>query len=117
MSDNMEKPDWPMRRSFSQLHMCDAVVTPDTGPAWAVAMREMPKVVLLSHASPLNITTGWKNTTTLHADQARVSCYPCHRLHDSFSSCRKAKDVDAAACIADIPANTIVASIRTSLSL
>lgn len=117
MSDNIEKPDWPMRRSFSQLQMCDAVVAPDTGPSWAVAMREMPKVILLSHASPLNITHKWVNTTTLHADQSRVSCHPCHQLHNSFLTCRKAKDVEAAACISDIPVNAIVTAVRAGLSL
>ena len=117
MSNNIETPDWPMRRSFSQLQMCDAVVAPDTGPAWAVAMRDMPKVILLSHASPLNITTGWRNTTTLHADQTRVPCHPCHKLHDSFLTCRKAKEVDASACMADISVNAIVSAIRTQLSL
>lgn len=115
MSDNVEKPNWPARRAFSQLQMCDAVVTPDTGPGWAVAMREMPKVVLLSHASPLNITTGWRNATTLHADQTRIPCWPCHQLHDRWETCRKAKEVDAAACIADIPVNAIVSCLIQSL--
>jgi FkbM family methyltransferase len=117
MSDNVEKPNWPMRRSLAQIQACDAVVTPDTGPAWAVAMRPMPKVVLLSHASALNITTGWVNTVSLHADPARVPCFPCHQLHNSFTTCTKAKDVDAAACMADIPVDAVVSAVRAGLNL
>lgn len=115
MSDNAEKPNWPTRRAFSLLHACDAVVTPDTGPAWAVAMRPMPKVVLVSHASPKNITTGWINTVTLHADPIRVPCSPCHRLQDRWFTCNKAKDVDAALCMADISVNSIVSAVRQGL--
>jgi hypothetical protein len=117
MSDNAEKPNWQPRRAFSQLQTCDAIVAPDTGPSWSVAMRPMPKVILLSHASPLNITTGWVNTTTLHADPARVPCWPCHQLHDRWESCHKVKDIEAAACMADIPVDAIVAAVRTGLNL
>jgi FkbM family methyltransferase len=108
MSDNVDKPNWLPRRAFSTLQACDAVVTPDTGPLWSVAMRSMPKVALLSHASPLNITSKFINTVALHADPVHVPCWSCHRLHDHWGTCNKAKDVDAAACMADIPVNLIV---------
>ncbi len=115
MSDNIEKPNWPIRRSLSQLQLCDAVVTPDTGPAWSVAMLPMPKVVMVSHASVENITTGWVNTTTLHADPERVKCWPCHCLHDRWETCHKVKDTEAAACIADIPVTAVVTSVLKGL--
>ena len=108
MSSSIEEPNWPIRRSLSQLQLCDLVVSPDTGPAWSVAMKAMPKVILTSHASPLNITHKWINTVALHADQEVVSCSPCHQLHDRWDTCNRAKDVEAAACMADVPVNLIV---------
>ena len=115
MSDNVEKPNWPARRSFTQVQLCDVVVSPDTGPAWAVAMLPMPKVILLSHASAKNITHGWVNTTSLHADPARVPCHPCHRLNDHWGTCNKVPDIDAAACIADISVSSVVSAVRKAL--
>lgn len=50
MSPVAENPSWPPRRICSQLHTCDLVIGPDTGPMWSVAMRDMPKVLLASHA-------------------------------------------------------------------
>jgi ADP-heptose:LPS heptosyltransferase len=97
-----DKPLWPMRRSLATLQQCDLVIGPDTGLMWGVAMEPMPKIMLLSHASPENITKHWINTTTLHADPARVDCFPCHKLHDAIETCRKAENANAAACIADI---------------
>jgi ADP-heptose:LPS heptosyltransferase len=97
------EPLWPIRRTLSQLRLCTLVIGPDTGPMWSVAMRgDIGKIVLLSHASEENITKHWRYTATLHADQERVPCWPCHRLHDSIETCRKAEHAEAAACIADI---------------
>ena len=94
--------EWSMRRNLAQIQECDLVITPDTGLAWGVAVSAMPKIVLLSHASKHNITDHWRNTVSLHANQARVPCWPCHRLHATTDTCVKAKDADAAACITDI---------------
>lgn len=105
--------DWPIRRSFSQMLAADIMVTPDTGSAWAAAFEPMGKVVMLSHASTENITKHWANTVTLAADQDRIPCYPCHRLHSDISTCVKAKDraINAAACMADISVESIVESV------
>ena len=72
----------------------------------------MPKIVLLSHASPTNITKHWVNTITLHADQARVPCWPCHQLHETPETCVKAEKADAAACITDIHDTVVLDHIR-----
>ena len=108
MSNSQETPNWPIRRSLAQIRQCDLVAGPDTGAMWSVAMLPMPKVVLLSHASPRNIVHGWVNATALHADRKRVDCSPCHRLQDRWETCRKANDVEAAACMADIPVGLVV---------
>lgn len=103
---------WPIRRSLSLLLQCDLIVSPDTGPAWAVAMEQMPKIIKVSHASVENITKHWVNTTTLHADPNRVPCWPCHRLHNDISTCTPNRDGGhAAACISDISVETIIKEI------
>lgn len=100
--DKTVTAEWSMRRNLAQIQECDLVITPDTGLAWGVAMSDMPKIVLLSHASQNNITAHWKNTITLHADIERVPCWPCHKLHDSIETCVKSDKANAAACISDI---------------
>lgn len=106
--DAPDPPLWPIRKGLSQILTCDLVIGPDTGPMWAVAMSDMPKIALLSHASPVNITKHWKNAVALHADPQRVSCWPCHRLHDTPDTCRPNADKNGAACMSDIPVERII---------
>lgn len=109
--------NWPIRRSLSFAQSCDLVVTPDTGVAWSVAFEPVPKVVLLSHASPENITKHWKNTVALTADQGRVPCWPCHQLHNSPDTCVSNKENNGAACITDISVDTVVSQIKRQLEV
>lgn len=115
MSPTAENPSWPPRRICSQLHTCDLVIGPDTGPMWAVAMRDMPKVMLASHAGGYNVTAHWVNTTTLEADRGRVPCYPCHQLHNDSRFCTPNADKNGAACISDITVDTIVSTVASLL--
>lgn len=103
---------WPLRSALAFLHGCELIVSPDTGPAWACAFEPMPKVIMVSHASDENITKHWRNTTTLHADPLRVSCWPCHRLHDRIETCRPNKEDNGAACISDISVETVVRTVE-----
>lgn len=112
LSESLESPHWPIRRILTQVQQCDLVVTPDTGPAWAVAMRDMPKIVTLSHASPTNITKYWRNTISLHADQSRVKCWPCHQLHDVPDTCTPNKENNGAACISDISIPLVMTALK-----
>lgn len=108
-----EEKRWPLRAALTMAMEADCVVTPDTGMAWAVAFEEIPKIVMVSHASVENITKHWVNTTTLHADPYRVPCWPCHRLHDTEKTCTPNKDGGhAAACISDISAQTIMEAVK-----
>jgi hypothetical protein len=115
ISPDEEHPTWPIRRSLATLQQCDLVIGPDTGLMWGVAMEPMPKLALLSHASPENITKHWLNTLTLHADPKRVDCWPCHQLHDTTETCRKAENAEAAACIADITSEEVLSAARAAL--
>ncbi len=111
-----EKQDiWPIRRGLTQLMQCDLVITPDTGPWWAVAMEPLPKILMVSHASDENIGKHAVNTAVLHADPERVKCWPCHRLHNDFSTCTFNHEKTGAACISDISVHTIVETARRML--
>jgi ADP-heptose:LPS heptosyltransferase len=109
-------PLWPIRRSLSQIQTCDLVIAVDSGLAWGVAMEAMPKIVMVSHASPRNITTGWHNTVTLHADPERVPCHPCHRLHDDQSMCTPNATNTAAACMSDISVDRVLQEVWNGLN-
>jgi len=99
---------WPIRRSLTQLQHCDMVITPDTGPGWAVSMCPIPKILMVSHASAENIGKYWVDTTVLEADRTRVPCYPCHRLHTDFTTCTPNFENDGPACTSDISVEAIV---------
>jgi ADP-heptose:LPS heptosyltransferase len=101
---------------LTQVQHCDLVIGPDTGAMWAVAMENIPKIVLLSHASPENITKHWRNTKTLHASQERVPCWPCHQLHDEERTCKLNDEKTAAACMSDISAQAILSAAAELLN-
>lgn len=106
---------WSIRQALTMVGRLDFLIGPDTGLMWAASMNErIRKVVLLSHASPTNITKHWRNTATLHADPQEVPCWPCHRLHRVPETCRVQKDTGAAACIASISPETLLRSVLTS---
>jgi len=115
LSADENNPNWPVRRILTFAQACEVVVSPDTGPAWGVAFEQNAKVLLLSHASPENITKHWVNTTTLHADQKRVPCWPCHQLHNSGETCTPNKEGNASACISDISVQAIVEAVKQSM--
>lgn len=115
LSSSLDKPNWPVRRGLTQLQVCDLVIGPDTGGMWAVAFEPMPKMMLLSHASVKNIVHRWPNTVALHADPARVSCWPCHRLHDTPDTCVMTKH--GVACMSDINAELVVSTAKRLLGV
>jgi FkbM family methyltransferase len=110
-SPSMEQQVWPIRRILTFAAACDLVIGPDTGPSWGVALEPVPKIIMVSHASVENITKHWRNTLTLHAGEG-VTCWPCHRLHDSFeqNTCNSIKinNGEFAKCISDISVETII---------
>jgi len=113
MSPSFESETWPIRRVLTIAQSCDLVIGPDTGPMWAVSMMPMPKVMLLSHASPENITKYWRNTVTLHADTERVPCWPCHRLIDLPEHCVPNREQKGAACVSDISVERLVSVVKS----
>lgn len=120
LSVDPAKPNWPVRRVLTQAMLSDVVVSPDTGPAWAVAQMDMPKIVLLSHASPENITKHWKNTVSLHANPSQVPCWPCHLLIDEQEECERLsgrKGEVGSACISSIAPDRVFKEVSKALNI
>jgi hypothetical protein len=72
---------------------------------------ECGKVLMVSHGSVENIAKHAVNTIVLHADENRVPCWPCHRLHDDTSTCVENKEKNGAACISDISVEQVVQAV------
>ncbi len=120
LSPDSTRPSWPIRRLMTQVQCSDVVVGPDTGLMWGVASESVFKVVLLSHASPINITKHWCNTITLAADPVRVLCWPCHQLHDDIESCQRTsgrKSEGGAACISSITTEQVLRAVKGIIAM
>lgn len=78
---------WPIRKSILATKYVDAVIGPESAITNAASCWDTPKIVLLSHSSPYNLTHYWKNVTTIMPDTAQAACYPCHQLHYTAESC------------------------------
>ena len=101
---------WPVRQAFALALKADLVIGQETGLLNAVAMEAMPKIVLLSHSSPENLTTHWRNTWPVLGN---VDCWPCHRLQFDWSGCRRDGETGAAACQAAVsPARVLTMAER-----
>jgi FkbM family methyltransferase len=116
--------DWSIRRMITLAQMSELVIGPDSGVMWGVAFEDVPKIMLHSHASVDNITLHWKNTVSLHANQKRVPCWPCHLLHDGAETClemqmraglKPDESAPGAACISDISVSNVVAAVAAVL--
>jgi hypothetical protein len=105
----------PLRNSLALALLADAVVATESVFANAVAMDPMPKVVMLSHSSHENLTRDWSNTAAL---QAPVTCYPCHRIHNSGAvMCSKDLSTGASACMASYSAEYVADLVRKALGI
>lgn len=106
---------WSIRQTLAFAQVADVVVGPETGVLNAVCMEQNAKVVFLSHSSATNLTRDWVNTVALEPENGTVPCYPCHRLHHTFSTCRQDEDTHAALCAARISPQRVFEAIALGL--
>jgi ADP-heptose:LPS heptosyltransferase len=81
------------------------MVGPETGMLNMAAHLSMPKIVLLSHSSPNNLTKYWVNTTAI--EPQATPCYPCNKMIYMWSDCVKDEATGTAACQADISVDQV----------
>lgn len=104
---------WPLRQSLTWAVQADAVVATESVIANAVAMEDMPKVILLSHSSAQNLTREWKNCDSL---ESTVACHPCHRIHNIAAAfCPRDKTTGASACMASYSAERVAHIVLRAL--
>lgn len=78
------------RQSACLIQHLDCVVSPESFIANVAGCYEVPKIILLSHSGPHNLTKYWKNCITLRPDPGIAPCYGtdgCHQLHYNLESC------------------------------
>lgn len=92
----------------------DLVVGPETGVLNCVAFEDVPKIIMLSHSSPINIGGNWVNTKALVP--YGVDCYPCHKMHYGWSTCKRDKETGTSLCGTGISAGRVYKAIETVLS-
>lgn len=105
--------DQPISRAMALAQRASLVIGPETGILNAVSMEDVPKVCLLSHSAPSNLTDDWKNAVAL---VPQVPCHPCHRLHNrDAGTCPIDKETGAAACAAGVPPANYIQAILAIL--
>ncbi|MBI1274203.1 MAG: hypothetical protein GC131_09010 [Alphaproteobacteria bacterium] len=101
-----------VRAVMALAHHARAVVGPETGVMHAVCMEDVPKIAMLSHSSPANLTDDWVNAIAITPD---VACYPCHRLHYGHEWCPQDDATGAAACAAAISPARVSQAVREAV--
>ena len=105
--------DKTMAQVMALAQKASLVIGPETGILNAVSMENVPKVCLLSHSAPSNLTDDWKNAVALIP---QVPCHPCHRLHHKEAgTCPIDKETGAAACAAAVPPADYIQAILAIL--
>lgn len=107
--------DWTIRQTMAFAQICDLVIGPETGVMSAVAMEDMPKIVLLSHSSVENLTRDWINTYSIFS--TKTPCAPCHKLIYNWDQCVKDEPTGTAQCMADIPPDAVWSSILKAFEI
>lgn len=87
---------WPIRKAMAFAMEADVVVGTESAIVNAVAFEPVLKIVLLSHSTQENLTKHWLNTFSV--EPRNVDCYPCHRIHQTWTYCVQIGEHKAAAC-------------------
>lgn len=99
-----------IRDSLTLSQKVHMVIGPETGILNCVAFeKKIPKIIFLSHSSPVNIGGNWKNTVALKP--FNVDCYPCHKLHYGWKTCNRDLVTGGAMCAANITPDRVYNAI------
>lgn len=98
-----------IRDTLALAQKMDMVIGQETGVLNCVAFEPIPKIIFLSHSSPVNFGGKWENTTTL--TPKGVDCYPCHKMHYGWKTCNRDEETGAAMCQANISPDRVYNAI------
>ena len=106
--------EWPIRDVLALAKLCNVVVGPETGVLNSVSSYDkIHKTLFLSHSSKENLSKHWKNTTSFEPFDA--DCYPCHKLHHGFDTCKRDEETGGALCASKIPVGKVYMDIAKNL--
>ena len=88
--------DLNIRQAYTLAMQADVVVGTESAIINAVAHEAPFKIVLLSHSSANNLTRDWDRTLALAP--VDLPCYPCHRIHQDWTFCRRSSESGASMC-------------------
>ena len=100
---------WSIRESIAFSMFADAVVGQETGLMNALALENVPKLVMLSHSTITNLTRDWKRCETVRGTPA---CYPCHQIHYTHKDCPQDEATQAAKCQASISIEAVMDGLK-----
>jgi ADP-heptose:LPS heptosyltransferase/predicted SAM-dependent methyltransferase len=106
---------WSIRQTMGMAHACDIVLGPETGVMNAVAMAPMPKIVLLSHSSVVNLTRDWVNTRSVYS--VDTPCAPCHKMVYTWDQCVRDEATGTAQCMVDIHPDQVWEALTEALKI
>jgi len=104
---------WDIRKALTFVDYADLVIGPETGVLNAASMKDVPKIIFMSHSSGENLTRDWKNTSTLKPFDC--PCYPCHQIHHGFDPCIRDAKTGVALCQANISSERVWQAVRLYL--
>lgn len=107
---------WSIRETLSFIEQADLLVGPETGVMNAAGQLSVPKVCILSHSTPENLTKHWRNVAPI--EPINCPCYPCHKMHYGWFSChreRRGMEVDGALCQVKISPDRVYGAIAAML--
>ena len=98
--------EWDIRKCYTLAAQADIVVGTESAIINSVAHEAPLKMVLLSHSTAFQLTRDWERTIALEPDG--LPCYPCHRIHVSWTHCAQDKATGSAVCQAAVTAEIVV---------
>lgn len=104
---------WSIRETLSFAPLADLVIGPETGVMNAVSYEDVPKVLMLSHSSPMNLGGNWLNTSAMVPKE--TPCWPCHKLHFMWATCNRDEETGGAKCAANISADEVYRAILEAI--
>jgi len=105
---------WSMSASMAMTMYADMVVGTETGLMVAAGCHDVPKVIMLSHASEENLTKYWENVFPVHAN---VACYPCHQLHYTMESCPLDAALKFPVCMSKLKASIVLEAMEKAYTI
>jgi ADP-heptose:LPS heptosyltransferase len=96
---------WDIRKCYTLAALADVVVGTESAIVNSVAHERPLKIVLLSHSTANNLTRDWERTIAVMPEG--LPCYPCHRIHATWTFCARVPETGCSACQSALAAEEV----------